>query len=230
MKAQRKVYAMFKWVSLVFLCVVSLTAFALSNSESLSNHYKNSTSANSLLANNEYSGEMRVKTIKQGRYIGGGVASLFLGFGIGHAIQGRWKEKGWIHTTTQSIAVATLVVSLIMLDNEKDKIFQDNFQNMENTLHTNDPITTAILGIPYILIRPVGLGLKSFGEVFDSIWFKASVTMLFITSGLKVWEMIDVWMLPDSVKIISQKHNFQKSSPLKYKTKMPYSVALQWQF
>ena len=34
------------------------------------------------------------KTISTGKYVGGGVASIFLGWGIGHAIQGRYAERG----------------------------------------------------------------------------------------------------------------------------------------
>lgn len=36
--------------------------------------------------------------ISPGEHIGGGVVSLFFGFGVGQAVQGRWSEKGWIFT------------------------------------------------------------------------------------------------------------------------------------
>lgn len=36
--------------------------------------------------------------ISDGAHIGGGFAALFLGFGIGQAVQGRWSDKGWIFT------------------------------------------------------------------------------------------------------------------------------------
>ena len=213
---------MFKLASLVFFWVVSHTAFALSNSESISNHYLNSISANSLLANNEYSSETRVKTISQGRYIGGGVASIFLGFGIGHAIQGRWKERGWIHTTTQSIALIAVVTSLIIMNKDIEKKIQEGMENkLEKIKFTNTPLDFAT-----VIFVGVITGLES----FDSIWFKTSVAIGYVLGGLKGWEMIDVWLLPDSIKIISQKNNFHKSSPLKHKTKIPYSVALSWQF
>lgn len=45
--------------------------------------------------------------ISQGAYIGGGVVGTVLGLGIGHAIQGRYGEKGWIFTVGE-IATATL--------------------------------------------------------------------------------------------------------------------------
>ena len=38
------------------------------------------------------------KTIKNKIYIGGGITASLFGFGIGHYIQGRYLEKGWIFT------------------------------------------------------------------------------------------------------------------------------------
>lgn len=35
------------------------------------------------------------------RYVTGGVLSLYPGFGIGHAVQGRWAERGWIFTASE---------------------------------------------------------------------------------------------------------------------------------
>ena len=54
------------------------------------------------------------KTINNGRYIGGGIASIFLGFGIGHAIQGRWGERGWIFTLGDAIVVGGIVTSTLL--------------------------------------------------------------------------------------------------------------------
>ena len=55
------------------------------------------------------------KTISNGRYIGGGVASIFLGFGIGHAIQGRWGERGWTFTLLDTIGVSGMIASSVAL-------------------------------------------------------------------------------------------------------------------
>ena len=56
------------------------------------------------------------KTITNGQYIGGGVVSLFVGYGIGHAIQGRYMERGWIFTAAElgvlSVFIGSLVYSL----------------------------------------------------------------------------------------------------------------------
>ncbi|MCY4321651.1 MAG: hypothetical protein OXC37_04545 [Bdellovibrionaceae bacterium] len=45
-----------------------------------------------------FSGYQNKKTISVGNYVGGGFAGTFIGFGIGHAIQGRYAERGWIFT------------------------------------------------------------------------------------------------------------------------------------
>src|SRR5215211_7901978 len=36
--------------------------------------------------------------ITPGKYVGGGITATALGWGIGHAIQGRWLDRGWIFT------------------------------------------------------------------------------------------------------------------------------------
>ena len=190
-----EVCAMFKWVSLVFFCVVSATAFSLSNLNLVSNYTNTPANSPSYLASDRHSHDSSVKTISQGRYIGGGVASIFLGFGIGHAIQGRWEEKGWIHTLLQSSTIVVWFGSLAftgfsLLEDASNYTFSGN--------------------------SSAGIGLIA--------------GTFIVLIGSRIWEMIDVWLLPDSIKIISQQHNFHKSSPLKHKTKMPYSVALHWQF
>ena len=41
------------------------------------------------------------KSITRFQYITGGLAAVWPGFGMGHAIQGRWDEGGWIHPAIQ---------------------------------------------------------------------------------------------------------------------------------
>ena len=43
--------------------------------------------------------------VSNARYYGGAIPGSILGFGIGHAIQGRYKEKGWIFTLLEGGAV-----------------------------------------------------------------------------------------------------------------------------
>ena len=47
-----------------------------------------------------------------GRYIAGGVVGTAVGFGIGHAIEGRYAFPGWIFTAGETISWITLAVGL----------------------------------------------------------------------------------------------------------------------
>ena len=53
---------------------------------------------------NEGSYESSTTTISKGKYWAGGVVSL-IGFGAGHAVQGRYKERGWIFTAAEVVAI-----------------------------------------------------------------------------------------------------------------------------
>jgi hypothetical protein len=46
--------------------------------------------------------------ISQGEHIGGGLAAMFIGFGVGQAIQGRWGDKGWIFTVGEAASIVGL--------------------------------------------------------------------------------------------------------------------------
>ncbi|WP_374001395.1 hypothetical protein [Bdellovibrio bacteriovorus] len=51
--------------------------------------------------------------ISKGRYIVGGILGTYpLGFGIGHAIQGRYTEKGWIFTVGEAGSLAVLIAGM----------------------------------------------------------------------------------------------------------------------
>ena len=180
---------------LKYLCCLFLIPFmsyALPNLTEKSNYFAavNNTPVLSdslyLADNYGYSSSSGMRTISQGRYIGGGVASIFLAFGIGHAIQGRWKERGWIHTAVQSGAFVTYIGSLMFME----------------TFYKNNSLLGVLFGGYIVLV------------------------------GIKVWEMVDVWMLPDSIKIISSSQKIGASSLYSYKPNLnvPSIIALQWQF
>lgn len=40
-----------------------------------------------------------------GQYVSGGVVSAVVGFGIGHTVQGRWLERGWVFTAGESASL-----------------------------------------------------------------------------------------------------------------------------
>ena len=61
--------------------------------------------------------------ISDGAHIGGAVAAVFVGFGIGQAVQGRYGETGWIFTVGEIASFTALVIGLSQaLDNCFDNI------------------------------------------------------------------------------------------------------------
>lgn len=56
--------------------------------------------------------EPQYKTISKIQYFAGGILGIFPGYGLGHAIQGRWMETGWIFTSTELlIKIGNMLVS-----------------------------------------------------------------------------------------------------------------------
>ena len=85
--------------------------------------------------------EGSVKTISKERYIRGGVASMLLGFGIGHAIQGRYSERGWIFTAGGAIFIVSTIG------------FVSSFRGRSsNTFKTNSFSDYAFLGLMFVSI------------------------------------------------------------------------------
>jgi hypothetical protein len=53
--------------------------------------------------------------ISDGEWVGGGVASVLLGYGVGQAIQGRWRERGWIFTLGDATIGTVAAVGAVYL-------------------------------------------------------------------------------------------------------------------
>ncbi len=47
--------------------------------------------------------------ISDGQAVAGGLVGTFFGFGFGHAIQGRYLEKGWIFTAGEAVSTVMIV-------------------------------------------------------------------------------------------------------------------------
>ncbi len=191
---------------LFILFFIPAMSFGLSNLTSESENYfayadtpTLSGSSLYLASNDDYSSSSNVRTISLGHYMGSGIASTILGFGIGHAIQGRWKEGGWVHTALQSGPLA-IFGGLV--------IFMINRDTVDSTGHGPAIDGTVI----YFAGVTIGLGL--------------------VMSGLKIWEMVDIWILPDSIRVISsssQNSVFPSLYSYEHKVNAP-GVRLQWQF
>jgi hypothetical protein len=51
--------------------------------------------------------------ISDGEQFGGGLAALFIGFGSGQAIQGRWSDTGWIFTLGETASFVAMIAGAI---------------------------------------------------------------------------------------------------------------------
>ena len=92
-----------------------------------------------------------------------------IGFGIGHAVQGRWGKTGWIHTTLQVGAMAAAVFS----------------------------VASAIGTVAGGDARSAASAISNVGTVAIIGWL--------VYSADRIWEIIDVWVLPSSMKVASEK-------------------------
>ncbi len=51
--------------------------------------------------------------ISQGEHVGGAIVSLFFGFGLGQAVQGRWSEKGYIFTLGEGASMGLFIWGMV---------------------------------------------------------------------------------------------------------------------
>lgn len=57
---------------------------------------------------------LEIGHINDTKYIVGGILGTYpLGFGLGHVIQGRWSEQGWIFTAGEGASLAVLLVGAV---------------------------------------------------------------------------------------------------------------------
>lgn len=76
---------------------------------------------------------LEIGEISTGSYIVGGILGTYpLGFGLGHAVQGRWSQKGWIFTAGELGSLTMVVAGLLGC---VDKTFSsDDCSDVENVL------------------------------------------------------------------------------------------------
>src|SRR4051812_33287284 len=53
-------------------------------------------------------GEMR-----HGQYIAGGIVASVVGYGIGHTVEGRWREIGWVFTVGEAAAEVAFMTGFV---------------------------------------------------------------------------------------------------------------------
>lgn len=77
--------------------------------------------------------------ISDGAHIGGGLVSLFFGFGVGQAVQGRWSDTGWIFTVGELGSGALMIYGMTQL-------FEDCFGYEETSCDDNGGGTALVVG------------------------------------------------------------------------------------
>jgi hypothetical protein len=94
--------------------------------------------------------------ISSGAHIGGGVASLFLGFGTGQAIQGRWSDTGWIFTLGEVASFTAMIAGLYRTFDD----CVDEFENTSDCDHSDGP--------PLIIVGAIGFTVFHIWEIVDA--------------------------------------------------------------
>jgi hypothetical protein len=104
--------------------------------------------------------------ISAGRFIAGGIVGTHVGFGVGHIVQGRWSDMGWMFTIGETAAFAAFVYGMADCL-EGETYYASDTNGYHDTTTRNDGCNAGLF---------VG-GLIGF-------------------AGLRLWEVIDVWTGP----------------------------------
>jgi hypothetical protein len=105
--------------------------------------------------------------LSQGRYIAGGLTTLLVGYGVGHAVQGRWAEKGWIFTVGEVASTGLIVGGYGWM---ASNIYSAGTRTSTGAVYSTQPN----LGGP--------AGLMVAGSV--------------VLAGFRIWEIIDSFSAP----------------------------------
>lgn len=95
--------------------------------------------------------------ISDGAHAGGAIASIFLGFGSGQAIQGRWSDTGWIFTLGETASFVAMIAGMVRTFDD----CVDEFDNSRDCDHSDGP--------PLIIVGALGFTVFRVWEVVDAI-------------------------------------------------------------
>lgn len=123
---------------------------------------------------------MEGKTIEMDMrdYILGGVLGTTVGFGIGHAVQGRYKQKGWLFTVLQVASLGLIIYGLSDCESssadDESSGDDDVFDDLVQLPRTKRP------ALAEDSCPGAGAAIVGFGTLI----------------GFHVWEIVDVWSKP----------------------------------
>lgn len=180
---------------LIFTANYSPQVFSMENNTSSSEpSLRKMTQKKINLSQNEAISGSFKQTITKGQYIGGGVAAIIPGFGIGHAIQGRYREKGWMFTAAELVTFGGALGFSIWSVGKRVVEFS----------------------VKMVVVPLVGLGgeeaVEEFlaTEIYEEKSWEEDVILAFLIAwlGVKIWQAVDIWYLPSHYEVITQ-NSFQ---------------------
>ncbi len=96
--------------------------------------------------------------ISDGQHLGGAALAVFMGFGIGQAVQGRWSDRGYIFTLGEIAAIAALIYGAAEMINNCDA----NLDTVCNSRGNDTGVAPFVVGL-------IGFSVLRIWEVVDSI-------------------------------------------------------------
>ena len=106
--------------------------------------------------------------ISTGQHVIGVLGAAYVGFGMGHLLEGRWGERGWIFTVGEPLALAMMIKGLE--------------SNATTVCESPDPD------------RPGSHDCHSEGHSERSKWMAIGGLVAFV--GLRTWEIVDSYTGP----------------------------------
>jgi hypothetical protein len=91
--------------------------------------------------------------ISEGKAAGGVLVNIFVGYGLGQAVQGRWTETGWIFTGGEVLSIAAMVKGMI---NSFDCSYTIDGSRCDNSVD------------PYLIGGLIGLGVFRVWSIVDA--------------------------------------------------------------
>ena len=70
--------------------------------------------------------------ISIGRWVTGGILAYAVGFGVGHTVQGRWRETGWIFTAGESASMVAILYGLTQMSGGRNGFDEDPYTNQRD--------------------------------------------------------------------------------------------------
>ena len=102
------------------------------------------------------SADMHLIPITQQKYLSGGILGTIIGFGAGHALQGRWRHDGWPHTLTQAGGAGLAIYSfLCMLYSSAGPDILDAEPKRDYPLCALAGMGTTLLGIATLIVARI---------------------------------------------------------------------------